>query len=187
MLGSMALSEELDRIAAAAQAFAGPGEELEAVIPAEPGLARRVYLCSYAGAESRSWLALDEAGRPVRERALVRDAVSIAAMCEIAEETAGGGDVEHLRAELQTLRLTESPEGIEEAEAAALALEHVLAEAPRIASPIYLDAIGAAARRLEETLGDGLRSPFTETMKEAVGPIEELKLEVEASYKAELG
>jgi hypothetical protein len=186
LAAEMELADELDRIAAAAGAFAEPGETLDAVIPTEPGHAHRIYLCSYAAGESRSWLALDEAARPVQERALVRDAVAIAAMCEIAEETAGGGDVERLRAELRELRETENPEGIEEAEEAALALERVLAEVPRIASPTYLDAVGAAVKRLEHALGEDLRSPFAETMKGAAGAVDELKLAVEAAYKAEL-
>ncbi len=81
---------------------------------------------AYAGTDGRSWLALDDGGRPVEERALVRQAASIAALCEVAEETSGGGDLEELRAELRRLRVTESPPGIDEAEEAALALEQTL-------------------------------------------------------------
>ena len=40
-------------------------------------------------------------GRPVADRTLVRQAASIAALCELAEETSGGGDLESLRAELR--------------------------------------------------------------------------------------
>ncbi len=180
------LSEELERIAQAAWAHAAPGEELEAVIPAEPGRGRRVYLCSYAGGETRSWLALDEAGEPVEDRALLRVVVSIAAMCEIADETAGGGQLDELRAQLVSLRVTEQPDGIEEAEEAALALEHAIGRPPRIASPEHLDRVGDAVRRLELALGDSAASPFAEAMKYAVGPIEELKLQIEGTYKRPL-
>jgi hypothetical protein len=180
------LSEDLERIAAIARDYAAPDEELTAVIPAEPGSGLRVYLCAYARGESGSWLAFDDDGHPVRDRSLVRDSVSIAAMCEVAEETAGGGDVESLRAELRTLRLTENPEGIEEAEDAALELERVLGPPPRLATPALLDEIGFATRRLEQALGDVALSPFGEAMKQAVGSVEELKLEVEGAYKAPL-
>jgi hypothetical protein len=180
------LSEELDRIAGLAREHAEPGEALEAVIPAEPAPGVRVYVCAFRRGEKSSWLALDGDGRVVRERALVRDAVSIAAMCEIAEENAGGGDLEALRSQLRTLRLTEHPDGIEEAEEAARALERTLGSPPRVASPAFLDDVGIATRRLEQALGDAGRSPFADAMRSAVSAIEELKLEVEAAYKGPL-
>ena len=182
----MGLSDDLDRIAEVARGHAEPGEELAAVIPAEPAAGLRVYLCAFGGVGGKAWLALDDDGRPVHDRALLRDAVSIAALCEIAEETAGGGDLEALRSELRTLRLTERPEGIEEAEEAALELERALGTLPRLATPAFLDGVGLATRRLEQSLGDVLRSPFAEAMKQAVGPVEELKREVETSYKEPL-
>jgi hypothetical protein len=180
------LSEDLVRIASAASKHAEADEELTAVIPAEPAAGVRVYLCAYGRGETSSWLALDDAGEPVRDRTLVRDSVSIAAMCEIAEETAGGGDLEALRAELRSLALTENPKGIEEAEEAALELERVLGPPPRLATPALLDEIGLATRRLEQALGDVALSPFAEAMKQAVGSVEELKLEIEAAYKGPL-
>jgi hypothetical protein len=180
------LSEELDRIAEAARAHAQPDEELTAVIPAEPAAGVRIYLCAYRRGDESSWLALDESGAPLRDRALVRDAVSIAAMCEVAEESAAGGDLEALRSQLRTLRLTESPEGIEEAEKAALELERALGSPPRVASPAFLDDVGVATRRLEQALGDVARSPFAEAMKHGLASVEELKLEVETGYKGPL-
>ncbi len=181
----MGLSEDLERVAGAASRFVNDGEELVAVIPAEPAAGVRVYLCAFAG-PARTWLAFDEEERPVEDRALVRDAVSIAAMCEIAEETAGGGNLEALHAHLAGLRATENPEGIGEAEEAAAALEQVVGTPLRVASPEHLDRVGTATRRLELALGEGPGSPFAELMKGALGSIEELKLEVEASYKAKL-
>lgn len=181
----MGLTEELERIAEAAQGLASPGERLVGVIPAEPEPGRLVYLCAFEG-PSRTWIALDAGTRPIHDRTTVRAAVSIAALVELAEESAGGGKLEELRAQLVSLRITEHPDGIEEAEQAALELERVIGSTPRLATPAHLDAIGAATRRLEEALGEGPRSPFVESMKAASQAVTDLELEVEGGYKGEL-
>ena len=182
----MGLSEDLERTAGIARTHAGPEEELAAVIAAEPSQGLRVYVCAFRAAGGQRWLALDSDGAPVTDRQLVRDAVSIAAMCEIAEDTAGGGNLGALRARLAEIRETEGPGRVEEAEEATAALVGTIGTAPRVASPVYLDEIGAATRRLEQALGDAARSPFSEAMKRALGNVEELKLDVEASYKRPL-
>jgi len=182
----VALSEELARIAAAATTFSAPNEALAGVIAAEPAGRERVFLCSFENDGTRSWLVLDERGEPVESRAYVREAVSIAALCEVAEESAGGGRLEELRRELVRLRLTEAPEGIEEAEAAALELERTLDPPPRVATAAYLDRLGAATRRLESALGDARGSPFAAAMQQALGVVEELASDVESAYKVEL-
>ena len=182
----MRLSEELSRIADAAAEFSEAGEAVVGVVAAEPASRDRIYLCAFVGERGRSWLALDAGGRAVESRVLVREAVSIAALCELAGETAGGGELEELRARLVGLRLTENPEGIEEAEEAALALEAVIGAPPRIASPGYLDEIGAATRRLEEALGTNGGSPFAEAMKQGIAAVEALTREVEGTYKRPL-
>jgi len=87
--------------------------------------------------DQRTWLALDAAGEAVESRAVVRDAVSIAALCEVAEETAAGGDLDDLRSRLVALRLTENPPGVDEAEEAVLALQRTIGAPPP----------GAASRR----------------------------------------
>ena len=181
----MELHADLERIVAAAAALAAPGEEVRGVIPTEPEPGRRVYLCAYSG-PGRTWAALDEQGRLVGERRVVRAAVSIAALCELAEESAGGGKLEELRRELVALRVTDQPEGIEEAETAALALEQTIQPPPRLASAGYLDAVGAAVRRLELALGDSMSSPFAEAMTQSVGVVGKLEREVEAGYKGDL-
>jgi hypothetical protein len=178
------LRAELERIATAAAALAGPGETLESVIPTEPEPGKRVYLCAYSG-PLRTWAAVDDEGALVTDRARVRAAVSIAALCELAEESAGGGKLDELRQQLVALRITERPEGIEEAEAAALALERAIEPAPRLASPAYLDTVGVAVRQLELALGESMSSPFAETMKHASTVVDELELDVEAGYKAD--
>jgi hypothetical protein len=179
------LGAELARIAEAALELTGHAEELTGIIPTEPEAGLHVYLCSFEG-RARTWLALDDYARPVGDRNLVRSAVSIAALCELAEESAGGGKLEELRARLASLRLTEHPEGIEEAEAAALDLERTLAPPPRIATPSYLDAVGQATRRLEQALGEGPRSPFVEAMKQGTAVVEALAHEVLDGYRGEL-
>jgi hypothetical protein len=181
------LEEELSAVGEVARGEARDGEELVAVIPTEPGTGARVYLCAYESGEARAWLALDAGLRPVADRVLVRDAVAIAAMCELAEESAGGGDVGELRARLVGLRLTENPEGIEEAEIAAAELQQAIRPPPRVASVPYLDALGLAAGRLEHALGQVGGSPFAEAMKTGVAAADELGSEVERTYKGQLG
>ena len=183
----MGLREELEQVAELAQPFAERGEAVTGVLPTEAAPGRRVYLCAYADGGGRTWLALDGEGATISSRAAVREAASIAALCELAEESAGGGDLEELRSELVALRLRENPPGIVEAEEAALELERTLAAPPRLATPSYLDAVGAATRRLEQALGDGAGgSPFTAAMKQGMVAVEELTAEVEGRYKREL-
>jgi hypothetical protein len=181
----VALEHELDAAREAAAAFAGPSEELVGVVPTEPGRGTRIYLCAFLEGEERRWLALDAERRTVGDRRLVRDAAAIAALCELAEESAGGGDVPELRARLAELRERENPEGIEDAELAAAALEGAIVPPPRLASPAYLDAIGLAAAELERALG-GNGSPFAEAMKTGMGAAAELAAEVEGAYKGAL-
>ena len=183
----MALSDELSRVAEAAIAFTEPGEELAGIVPTEPQPGVRVYLCAYRGDDgATTWLALDHASEPVETRAVLRDVVSIAAMCELAEEVAAGGDLDELRGQLVSLRLTENPLGIEEAEEAVLALQAAIGTAPRVASPAHLDLVGTATRRVEQALDDGPGSPFAEAMKHAIGTVDELTRDIEATYKREL-
>jgi hypothetical protein len=182
----MGLEEELSGIARLAAPFAGSGEELSGVLAAEPAPGERVYLCAFRGGEGRSWLALDEQGRQIERRSLVRDAASIAAMCEVAAETAGGGRLEELRGQLLELRMRGNPPGIDEAEEAALALERTVGAPPRLASPGLLDDIGTAARRLELVLAGDSPSAFAEAMKGAFGAVDGLVAEIEAGYKGEL-
>jgi hypothetical protein len=186
ILGHVDLVEELDRIAAVAERYVGEGERLAGVLPAEPDPGARVFVCAFERGEDRSWLAFDKDGTPLHSRARVRNAVSIAALCELADESAGGGDLSELRSRLVSLRLTEQVDGIEEAEKAALALETVVGSPPRVATPAHLDAVGAATLRLERALGETAASPFAAAMQQARVAVDELALEVESGYKLQL-
>jgi hypothetical protein len=179
------LDDDLLKIAPLAAGYAEQGEELAGLLVAEPSEGRRVYLAAYDAGDERSWLALDSDGGPVQARELVRESVSILGMCELAEETAGGGDLEQLKTRIVEIKQAEAPPGIEAAEKAATALQEVIGEPPRIASPGRLDEVGHATRRLEAALGEG-GSPFAEAMKAGIGSVEALTEEVEANYKLDL-
>jgi hypothetical protein len=176
----MTLAEELGRAAARSGATG--------VLAAEASPGDRLYLLAFEEADGgRTWLAVDPAGEPVTDRARVRDAVSILALCELAEENAAGGDLDELRAQLAALRIAEAPPGIEEAEEAALELQRVLGSPPMLATPARLDEIGAATRRLETALGGTLQgSPFAAAMKAAGAVVESLWTDVSGSYRAVL-
>jgi hypothetical protein len=139
MLAAMTLSEEFDQIAAIAARYAADGEHVAAILAAEPRSGERVYLCAFDGPAGRTWLALTGDGTPIDARERVRDAVSIAAVVELAEESADA-----TRA------------------------------APRVASPAYLDELGAANAEIALALQQG------------VGAVDELTREVEAAYKLPL-
>jgi hypothetical protein len=85
----MDLDRDLRRIAEAAARHAAEGEEVAGIVPAEPASGLRLYVCAYGAEAETSWLVLDATGVPVSDRELIRDAVSIAALCEVAEEAAG--------------------------------------------------------------------------------------------------
>ena len=177
----MALADDLVRIAEAAGAH-GP---VLAVLAAEPAASYRLYLVALGPEEARRWVVLDDAGEAVARREDVRDAASIVAMCELAEDLAGGGDLEQLRAQLAQVRVVEQPQGIEQAEDAALTLERVIGVPPRVASPAFLDEVGAATLALERALGE-LSSPFSEAIRGAAGAVDGFVQEVERNYLVDL-
>jgi hypothetical protein len=174
------LADELEQVAEAAGA--------DAVLAAEAQPGVRVYVCAFEeGDGGRTWLAFDGGGEPVADRQRLREAVSILALCELAEETAAGGDLDELRSQLAALRVTEAPPGIEEAEEAVLALQRALGAPPTLATPARLDEIGAATRSLEIALGGAVQgSPFAAAMKSASEVVEALFADVAGSYRIPL-
>ncbi|MGZ4383514.1 MAG: hypothetical protein ACXVY3_02845 [Gaiellaceae bacterium] len=184
----MGLAEEIAEIAVVAGTFAEADETLAGIVAAEPAVGSRLYLCAYAGKdEGRSWLGLDADGRPLADRDAVREGVSIAALCELAEETAAGGDVRQLLARIGEIRATDPSVDLETTETAARALASVVEPLPRIATPAYLDRLGAAARDLEQALGGAASSPFALALQQGMPAIEALIDDVERGYKGTLG
>jgi hypothetical protein len=177
----VAVSDDLLQIAAAVATYG----EVTGILAAEPSTGRRVYLVAFGAGEGGAWLVVDDAAVPVARREDVRDAASVVALCELAADVAGGGDVVGLRARLAEVRVTENPPGIEAAEAAALTLEQAIGEEPRVASPAYLDAVGYAARELERLLGE-TASPFAEALRSGTAAVEEFVKDVERRYAVDL-
>jgi len=121
----MALAEELERIVELVGATA--------VLAAEAQPGERVYVCAFEiDGGARTWLALSQDGEPISERRRVRDAVAILSLCELAAESAAGGDLDELRSQLAALRLTEDPPGIDEADQATLELQQAGVPAERM-------------------------------------------------------
>lgn len=176
----MSLADELERAADLAATLAGV--PVTAVLAAEPAQRLRAYVCAFETGEERRWLVVDGSGSPVLDARVARDAVSIAALCEIAEESAFPGDLDELRSQLVALRISEAPEGIEEAEAAVTDLQHTLGAPPHCATPARLDAIGQAALRLERALDPAAASPFAAAMRSAQAVVDELWRDVERGY-----
>jgi hypothetical protein len=180
----VALTDELERIAGAAQTRADAGERVTGVLAAEPQGFGRIYLCAY---DSGAWLALDDAGQPVTSERAVRDAAQLAAVCELAADLAGGDDLADLQLRLRDLRERENPAGISEAIDAAQAVADALADEPRVATADFLDRIGALQRDLERALGTESVSPFATALQHALPAAAELADDVARKYKGTLG
>ena len=173
----MGLREDLERIATAISA----GGVVKAVLAAEPTGGARHYHVALGDDEEPGWLVVDDAANPVTELETIREVASVIVLCELAEETAGGGELEELRQRLAQVRLTEAPDGIEAAEDAALELEKVIGAPPRIATPTFLDEVGIAVRRLEQALGQ-VDSPFATALASLAGAVDAFVNDVVTRY-----
>jgi len=61
----------------------------------------------------------------------------------------------------------------------------VVGSAPRLASPAYLDDVGAATLALERALGE-VSSPFSEAIRAAAGAVDAFVRDVERGYLTDL-
>lgn len=128
----MALDQELRRIAEVAVTYCRDGEELAGIIPAEPAVGVRLYVCAYRDGEATGWLVLRADGSPVEERSLVRDAVSIAALYELAEEATGSPEDESRVASPALLdSLSDSPNAVEAIKSATVTVDELLRDVER--------------------------------------------------------
>jgi hypothetical protein len=170
----MTLEEELETAVAAAGRHARPGEQAVAVMAAEPA-GTRLFVVALAAGEELGYVAIDRAGSAVADRRLVKDAVSLAALAERAEEVSGATAADDLVAQFReasgTLSRAGEGEAAAAAEAVAVAGERLGAAAagPRAATPVYLDRLAALAADLAaaieafvpfaERLGQGGEQP----------------------------
>jgi hypothetical protein len=156
---------DLLRAAAAASARAEPGESVVAVLAAAPFLGPVLYLCALrAGPEDAplSWVAFDDAGVTVTDERLIREAASLSALCETAEEASGAllADEVARTAHAGILLAGDDHPSVKDA---LRGVEHAarglvgLSEGVRVASAPYLDQLADAARTLGGA-GDVLRA-----------------------------
>lgn len=179
-------TSELERAAVAAAAHA-PGREPTAVMAVDPRDGRR-YLVVFGSQPPFAYLLVNAAGRPETSRRLVRDAVTLIALAERADEVAGAVAGEDVAAAFSAAAARLREHGDEPAAAAAgevaAAYRALVEEAsgPREATPAYLDRIGARAaaaaaaldayaeqaRRLGADAGGGAAEPLASAAYEAL-------------------
>jgi hypothetical protein len=172
----MSLEQELEATLAAAGRHARRDEQPVAVIATEPASDTRVYVIAFAAGGELAYIALDGAGAPVSDRRLLRDAVSLAALAERAEEVSGATAAAELLTLFAAAAAALRDAGAEDAAAAADAVSAAtqrLADAatgPRPATPRFLDQIAALAADLAAAL-DGF-VPFAERLGQVGGGAE---------------
>ena len=112
----------------------------------------------------------------------MREVASIVVMCELAEELAGGGELDELRARLAQLRMTEQPAGDRGGRGGG-ARRWSARSARRRASPRPRTSttVGAATLALEHALGE-LESPFASALRSSTGAMDGFLAEVETRY-----
>ena len=180
----MTLAAGLEAAAEAARRRAHGGEDVAAVMAAEPAAGHRVYVIALDAGGELAYLALDAALDPVGDARLVRDAVVMLALAERAEEASAALQADELATLFADAGTALAAEG-RAAEAAAAGDVHrallalsAAADGPRVATPSYLDAIAAASGRLAVALV-GLRD-----LLELVPPAAPPPAGVEAAWRA---
>ncbi len=149
-------ADELELAAQAASAHAA-GREPSAVMAVDPRDGRR-YLVVFGHEPPFAYLLVNAAGRPESSRRLVRDAVTLIALAERADEVAGAVAGEEVATAFahaaERLRDHGDEPAAVAADGVAAAYRALVAEAsgPREATPAYLDRIGARATSAAEAL-----------------------------------
>ncbi len=171
----MTLADELEAVHAAAGSRALAGETVAAVMAAEPGLGRRVYLVAFELDGELSYLALNAELAPLDDQRLVREAVTMLGLAERAEEASIAVAAERLGEPFADAAQALESAGDSDAAASAravgtaLAALAVVADGPRLATPLYLDRIGAAASALGIAL-DEYRQHVEQLSERATAP-----------------
>ena len=154
----MSLERELEAAAGAARAHAAAGGPVLAVMAAQPGRSERVYLVALGHGDDHAYVALDAALAPIADRRLVRDAVVMLGLAERAEEASIALHADQLEEEFAAAQDALEQAGRTQQAAAAADVREALtalsaaAQGPRVATPEYLDRLGAASGRLAVAL-----------------------------------
>ena len=131
------------------------------MIPTEAAGGERVYLCAFVAGEAKTWIALDALGRagPRPSRAARRrlDRVHVRGRRGDGRRRQPPGAAGAAR---DAPRDGGPGRASSDAEQAVAELEQTVGGELRVASPAYLDEIGAATRRLELALGESGRIPL---------------------------
>jgi len=156
----MTLEVELQAAHDAAGALAGGEGTVAAVMAAEPAGGYRVYVVALECGGELSYLALDASLEPLRDRRLVREAVTMLGLAERAEEASTAIVADELDAPFaeaeRALRSAgqEAPAAAAAAVRAALAALSEVVAGPRLATPLFLDRVGGAAAELGRCLDE---------------------------------
>lgn len=153
----MSLEQELDRAIATATAMAAEGEQLTAVMPAQPDAHETVYLSAFERGAERTYVVFDDSGKVISDRRTVGDTVTVIALAERAEEVSAATAAEDLQLAFSDLAATLGQLDPEAAAAAAAVADAAAqtgaaAAGPRAASPAYLDQIAQIAADLGASL-----------------------------------
>jgi len=154
--------------AAGAAVEARFGRAPQAIVPVSQPLRGIAFVCALPSDDGLGWVVIDAEGEPIADAAVVRQTVEIAAICEAAEESAAALAVDEALPALADAWRMAQDLGEQEAEVAAHATYQAvealqpLVSGLRVADPVYLDQLAAAA---------GLVGDRFDLLKEAAGQI----------------
>jgi hypothetical protein len=154
--------------------------------PRAETLGRRVYLCAFESEEGRVWLAFDDAGEPLAERRLVREAASLAAWSRWRRSPRAGATSRSSNPVLPSCARRTTRRASRRPRPRPRPSPRRCSPEPRVASGAYS---GCARLRLASARAGARReraSPFAAAMQAALGSVEELAADVERNYKVAL-